>query len=152
MSCAGVLTQETGLDVFFCNEAFYLFLRYHEILFNRIKLARKCCREFNPGTSEETSEGTVHGGMAHHPVEWMTGTLTVDQESSEKRHSQFMSLVYTLIDGSIDIAQFEDQCRSLLSTNSYVLFTLDKLIRCLVKQLQTLVMDDPSKHVWELYK
>ena len=78
--------------------------------------------------------------------------MTLDQETTEKRHSQFMSLVYALIDGSIDIAQFEDQCRSLLSTNSYVLFTLDKLIRFVVKQLHALVQDDPSKHVWELYK
>lgn len=78
--------------------------------------------------------------------------MTLDQESTEKRHAQFMSLVYALIDGSIDIAQFEDQCRSLLSTNSYLLFTLDKLIRCVVKQLQALVIDEPSKQVWELYK
>jgi len=127
--------EPTGLNVFFCNEPYYLFLRYHEILFSRIKLARKCCREQNPSGADESNE-----------------TMVLDQESTERRHSQFMSMVYALIDGSIDIAQFEDQCRSLLSTNSYVLFTLDKLIRCVVKQLQTIVLDDPSKQVWELYK
>ena len=78
--------------------------------------------------------------------------MTLDQESSERRHSQFMSLVYALIDTSIDIAQFEDQCRSLLGTNSYVLFTLDKLIRFIIKQLQTLVGDSSSQELLELYK
>eukprot|EP00210_Caulerpa_lentillifera_P005549 g5308.t1 len=124
-----------GLDVFFCNEAFYLFLRYHQILYDRIKLARECCQEqvlLNDATD--------------------VTDVTVDHDTSEKRHGQFMSLVYALIDNSIDIAQFEDQCRSLLSTNSYVLFTLDRLIGRLMKQLQSLVFDEPSKQVWQLYK
>lgn len=41
--------------------------------------------------------------------------------------------------------------RTLLSTSSYVLFTLDKLIFRLVKQMQTLVTDDVSVKIWELY-
>lgn len=131
-------TGVRGLDVFFCNEAFYLFLRYHQILYDRIKLARECCKEqVQSNESVDVTDVT---------------DVTVDRDTSEKRHGQFMSLVYALIDNSIDIAQFEDQCRSLLSTNSYVLFTLDRLIGRLMKQLQTLVFDEPSKQVWQLYK
>jgi len=61
-------------------------------------------------------------------------------------------MVFQLLDGNIEMSQFEDRCRTLLSTNSYVLFTLDKLIFRLVKQMQTLVMDDISLKIWELHE
>lgn len=46
-----------------------------------------------------------------------------------------MSALYSLLDGSADNAKFEDDCRSIIGNQSYVLFTLDKLIYKLVKQV-----------------
>jgi paired amphipathic helix protein Sin3a len=47
-----------------------------------------------------------------------------------------MSALYSLLDGSADNAKFEDECRAIIGTQSYMLFTLDKLIFKLVKQVQ----------------
>jgi paired amphipathic helix protein Sin3a len=46
-----------------------------------------------------------------------------------------MSALYSLLDGSVDNAKFEDECRAIIGNQSYVLFTLDKLIYKLVKQV-----------------
>lgn len=46
-----------------------------------------------------------------------------------------MRALFSLLDGSSDNAKFEDDCRSLIGNQSYVLFTLDKLIYKLVKQV-----------------
>ena len=46
-----------------------------------------------------------------------------------------MRVLYDLLDGSADNVKFEDDCRSIIGTQSYVLFTLDKLIYKLVKQV-----------------
>ena len=46
-----------------------------------------------------------------------------------------MSALYSLLDGSADNAKFEDDCRSIIGNQSYVLFTLDKLMYKLVKQV-----------------
>lgn len=46
-----------------------------------------------------------------------------------------MSALYSLLDGSADNSKFEDDCREILGNQSYVLFTLDKLIYKLVKQV-----------------
>lgn len=46
-----------------------------------------------------------------------------------------MSGLYNLLDGSSDNARFEDDCRAIIGNQSYVLFTLDKLIYKLVKQV-----------------
>lgn len=46
-----------------------------------------------------------------------------------------MSALYNLLDGSADNAKFEDECRAIIGNQSYVLFTLDKLIYKFVKQV-----------------
>lgn len=50
--------------------------------------------------------------------------------------SRFMNALYNLLDGSADNAKFEDECRAIIGNQSYVLFTLDKLIYKLVRQVQ----------------
>lgn len=40
-----------------------------------------------------------------------------------------------MLDGSSDNAKFEDDCRAIIGNQAYVLFTLDKLIYKIVKQV-----------------
>ena len=47
-----------------------------------------------------------------------------------------MNALYGLVDGTSDNNKFEDDCRSTVGTQSYILFTLDKLIYKLVKQVR----------------
>jgi len=53
---------------------------------------------------------------------------------------RFMSALYNLLDGSADNTKFEDDCRAIIGTQSYVLFTLDKLIYKVVKQVCSCAM------------
>lgn len=46
-----------------------------------------------------------------------------------------MDALYNLLDGSVENAKFEDECRAILGNQSYVLFTLDKLIYKLIRQV-----------------
>lgn len=46
-----------------------------------------------------------------------------------------MSVLYKLLDGNLENAKFEDACRDIIGNHSYILFTLDKLIYKLVKQV-----------------
>lgn len=48
---------------------------------------------------------------------------------------RFMNALFSLLDGSSDNTKFEDDCRAIIGIQSYVLFTLDKLIYKLVKQV-----------------
>ena len=47
----------------------------------------------------------------------------------------FMSAVFSLLNGSVENQEFEDECRAIIGNQSYVLFTLDKLLYSLVKQV-----------------
>lgn len=46
-----------------------------------------------------------------------------------------MDALYNLLDGTSDNSKFEDDCRAIIGTQSYVLFTLDKLIYKLIKHV-----------------
>lgn len=46
-----------------------------------------------------------------------------------------MTSLYKLLDGVADNAKFEDDCRAIFGNQSYILFTLDKLIYKIVKQV-----------------
>lgn len=67
-------------------------------------------------------------------------------------YGRFMSALYNLLDGSADNAKFEDDCRAILGNQSYVLFTLDKLIYKLLKQLQTVAGDETDNKLLQLYE
>ncbi|KAK9113965.1 hypothetical protein Syun_020762 [Stephania yunnanensis] len=60
--------------------------------------------------------------------EWLMHMMLIETE-------WFMSALYNLLDGFDGNAKFEDDCRAIIGTKSYELFTLDKLIFKLVKQL-----------------
>ncbi|KAG4403131.1 hypothetical protein GLYMA_01G038250v4 [Glycine max] len=62
-----------------------------------------------------------------------------------------MNALYSLLDGSSDNTKFEDDCRAIIGIQSYVLFTLDKLIYKLVKQLQAVAADEMDNKLLQLY-
>jgi histone deacetylase complex regulatory component SIN3 len=68
---------------------------------------------------------------------------------------RFMSALYNLLDGSSDNTKFEDDCRAIIGTQSYVLFTLDKLmtdsLSTLWCQLQAIATDEMDNKLLQLY-
>jgi len=98
-----------------------------QILYERILSAKK-----NSGDSEK---------------KWRTSKDT----NPPDLYAKFMSALFSLLDGSSDNAKFEDDCRAIIGTQSYVLFTLDKLIYKVVKQLQAMVSDEMDNKLLQLY-
>ncbi|KAK9905961.1 hypothetical protein WJX75_009654 [Coccomyxa subellipsoidea] len=125
--------------IFYGSEPLYIFFRLHQLLYDRLRRAVRCAAcidqpgSFNPDLS---------AGMP----------LPELDEKGQKAHAQFMTYVFDLIDGTRDSSQYEDDVRALLGTNSYVLFTLDKLIYKLVKLFQTIMSDELGQKLLELYK
>jgi histone deacetylase complex regulatory component SIN3 len=49
-----------------------------------------------------------------------------------------MKLVLQFVDQKIEAADFEEKCRAMYSTSAYVIYTVDKLVQALVKQVASL--------------
>ncbi|KAI5057749.1 hypothetical protein GOP47_0027764 [Adiantum capillus-veneris] len=103
--------------VFYGNDTLYLLFRLHQTLYERVLSAK-----INGKAAEQSRKFTEDG--------------------ASDLFEKFMQILHSLLDGSADNAKFEDDCRAIIGTQSYVLFTLDKLIYKLVKQLQAAASDE----------
>ncbi|XP_072965914.1 paired amphipathic helix protein Sin3-like 4 [Typha angustifolia] len=113
--------------IFYGNDSFYVLFRLHQTLYERILSAKT-----NSSAAEK---------------KWRTSKET----SPSHLYAKFMSALYNLLDGSADNTKFEDDCRASIGTQSYLLFTLDKLIYKVVKQLQAIASDEMDNKLLQLY-
>ncbi|OAE28655.1 hypothetical protein AXG93_1335s1470 [Marchantia polymorpha subsp. ruderalis] len=105
-------------NVFYGNDNAYVIFRLHQTLYERI-----LCAKTNSIAAER---------------KWKS----IKDTASPNLYAKFQKVLLNLLDGSTDNAKFEDECRTIIGTQSYILFTLDKLIFKLVKQLQAAISDD----------
>ncbi|XP_057542953.1 paired amphipathic helix protein Sin3-like 3 isoform X1 [Amaranthus tricolor] len=113
--------------IFYGNDSFYVLFRLHQTLYERIQSAK-----INSSSADR---------------KWKFPHETVPSDL----YSRFMNALYSLVDGSSDNSKFEDDCRAIVGTQSYLLFTLDKLIYKLVKQLQILATEEVDNKLLLLY-
>jgi paired amphipathic helix protein Sin3a len=114
-------------QVFYGNDSFYVLFRLHRILYERILSAK---------VNSSSPEG-----------KWRTSNTKNPTDS----YARFMTALYNLLDGTSDNAKFEDDCRAIIGTQSYILFTLDKLIHKFIKHLQVVVADEMDNKLLQLY-
>eukprot|EP00252_Welwitschia_mirabilis_P014418 TRINITY_DN3168_c0_g1_i2.p1 TRINITY_DN3168_c0_g1~~TRINITY_DN3168_c0_g1_i2.p1 ORF type:complete len:1345 (-),score=339.72 TRINITY_DN3168_c0_g1_i2:26-4060(-) len=112
--------------VFYGNDAFYILFRLHQTLYERI-----LCAKTNAMLIEQNGKNSK-------------------DVSRSNLYTKFLSALYSLLDGSADNSKFEDECRAIIGTQSYMLFTLDKLIFKLVKQLQIIASDEVANKLLQL--
>lgn len=127
VSAVSFVEEVKDSRVFYGNDDFYVLFRLHQTLYERILSAK---------TNSMSAE-----------MKWKA-----KDASSPDPYSRFMNALYNLLDGSAENAKFEDECRAIIGNQSYVLFTLDKLIYKLVRQLQTVATDEVDNKLLQLYE
>ncbi|KHG02736.1 Paired amphipathic helix protein Sin3-like 2 [Gossypium arboreum] len=120
--------DQNSSRVFYANDDFYVLFRFHQILYERILSAK------TNSTGVELKRKNSK------------------ESCSSDLYARFMSALYSLLDGSSDNMKFEDECRAIIGNQSYVLFTLDKLIYKLVKQLQAVATDEMDNKLLQLFE
>ncbi|XP_010532951.1 PREDICTED: paired amphipathic helix protein Sin3-like 3 isoform X2 [Tarenaya hassleriana] len=113
--------------IFYGNDSFYVLFRLHQMLYERILSAK-----INSSSAERR---------------WRA----LNTANHADPYSSFMNALYNLLDGTSDNAKFEDDCRAIIGTHSYVLFTLDKLIYKLIKHLQVVATDEMDHKLLQLH-
>ncbi|KAL8249903.1 hypothetical protein R6Q59_006771 [Mikania micrantha] len=117
--------EENDAQVFYGNDAFYVFFRLHQTLYSRLKEAK------------ENSANNKWRGL--------------NDTAPNGSYARFLVLLYTFLGGDADNAKYEDECRAVLGIWSFPLFTLDKLIYKLSNQLLAIAMDEVDNKLLSLY-
>ncbi|CAF2133669.1 paired amphipathic helix protein Sin3-like 5 [Brassica napus] len=111
--------------VFYGNDSFYVLFRLHQMLYERIQSAK-----------------------IHSERKWKAPD---PDNTSPDSYTRFLDALYNLLDGSSDNTKFEDECRAIIGAQSYVLFTLDKLVQKFVKHLHVVAADETDTKLLQLY-
>ncbi|KAL3654153.1 hypothetical protein CASFOL_003834 [Castilleja foliolosa] len=119
--------KKENSQIFYGNDSFYLLFRLHQMLYERMLSAK------------------LHSSSSEN--RWRVSNDANETDS----YARFKEALRNLLNGSSDNAKFEDECRAIIGAQSYVLFTLDKLIHKLVKQLQTIASDEMDSKLLHLY-
>ncbi|KZT30943.1 hypothetical protein NEOLEDRAFT_49300 [Neolentinus lepideus HHB14362 ss-1] len=141
---------------FFANERFYTLLRLIQTMYLRLNI----CKEQGAKHAAQN-----HGALLPNPVavdlgledpngpasvlERAISTLS-DGPGSNVLWKYLRGALVKLWDNDMDTSTFEEQCRWFFGHQSYYIFTLDKLIIALIKQVHTIFTDSKSQELWLL--
>ncbi|OAC99893.1 hypothetical protein MUCCIDRAFT_41718, partial [Mucor lusitanicus CBS 277.49] len=149
---------------FFCNTTFYCFFRLYEMLYERLsklhtldeemkkhpnmgKRVNKVARDL--GLYSSRFDGKLDKELSQQNVDSL-GLLDVDV--SKGYYNAILEMIDRFFDGDIDQQVFEEHTRYIFTTDAYLIFTIDKLVHSMVKQIQAITVDPKSVELIRLFR
>ncbi|KAG1789779.1 uncharacterized protein HD556DRAFT_1243377 [Suillus plorans] len=132
------LRKASRKNVFFGNTVFYVLLRLLEVLYSRLLFFKKLSARIAIEAPKSASKAKSLDDRAAHADHFYDLML----ESCER-----------LFDNEIEQYVFEEQMRYMFGVkDAYRIFTIDKVIGSLIKQVQIVLADSRSQELFELLK
>lgn len=171
-SCSEKADKRHDYNVLYGDEAIYNMLRLYHLLYERILNAwilsndqiyeKKRRDKLSLGASLKNAElmraesivkpRITKVGIGH-DLGANGFTLCPKGETAKEIFSEFLAIALPFVRGKMECAKFEERCRVLLGTKCYSLFTLDKVMHRLVKQIGAVFCaDGSSRELVSLYK
>lgn len=153
-------TVRVGVSSYVGSPTDYLFFRLLQLLCERLSIAKNLCRsgqgfgrrrvahvvDREQAASSSASSGDATGQQA---MDGATGAQGVPEEDP---YQQFLTVLYAVIDSSMDPSRFEEECRRLAGTHAFQLYTLDRVAKQCVQHLTGSLHDGASAKVRQLYE
>ncbi|PFH48078.1 hypothetical protein AMATHDRAFT_150621 [Amanita thiersii Skay4041] len=144
-------TSQTGFNVhtrrytrrnnFFTNTTFYVLLRQLEILYSRLRFFKILSAK-----KAKHSDNVANGMLT-------TDTKSIQNPDAEQLYELLLETCERLFDNEIEQNAFEDQMRRIFGIHdTYKVFTIDKLIGAIIKQVQTIFSDSKSQELLDILK
>ncbi|XP_071446323.1 paired amphipathic helix protein Sin3a isoform X2 [Hetaerina americana] len=134
---------EECYTLFMANNNWYLFMRLHQILCERLTKMYERAVALAAEEARERQERKESTAVA----------LRLKPKSEievEDYYPAFLDMVKNVLDGNMDASAYEDTLREMFGIHAYVAFTLDKVVTYAVRQLQHLVSDESCQNCVEL--
>ncbi|KAG4067430.1 hypothetical protein HA402_009667 [Bradysia odoriphaga] len=136
--------SEEAYTLFLANNNWYLFLRLHAILCDRL---RTMYDRANALAAEEAKYRSNRRDST-------ATSLRLKPKSDiqvEDYYPTFLDMLKNVLDGNIDINSYEDSLREMFGIHAYVAFTLDRVVTNSVRQLQHCVTERGAIECVELF-
>jgi paired amphipathic helix protein Sin3a len=134
--------SDKRIQMLYGNSTLFLFIRYYTLLYERLLHAKELA--ITESKRVNNVNGTANIVKEHE---------TVFNKSPDKKHAQkhqpvknaykeFVKLVSQFMDGNVDVNKFEDEARYLLGFQAYNVFTIDRILNNMQKQLYNIFRDE----------
>ncbi|KAJ3923794.1 histone deacetylase complex, SIN3 component [Lentinula edodes] len=134
-----VPTTSRKRGVFFTNTTFYVLLRLLGVLYTRLYLFKSISAQLHEEVRQSSSG-------SYSPRERLDPTAA-------QSYDILLQNCERLFDNEIEQSAFEDQMRSMFGVkDAYKIFTIDKLIGAIIKQVQLVFADPKSQDLLEILK
>jgi paired amphipathic helix protein Sin3a len=140
--------------LFLANSHWYVFLRLHHILCERLTKIGDRAAILLQEEKEEVAKSRSRSNGRHKENDSVAVALRLKPKAEveiDQYYSHFLSMVKNLLDGNIEALQFEDSLREMFGIHAYSAFTLDKVIANAVRQLGHLVTDQTCLQCTEIF-
>eukprot|EP00960_Hanusia_phi_P059805 764295-Hanusia_phi.AAC.4 len=136
----------SGVHVFYGNLSCYVFFRLYQKLYERLLKAKNLANEMSKREEEVDINRDQDSNSAGQTTEAEAPIAEKeDSKSADAIYKKFMNMLIQLVEESIDTSKFEDDCRMLLGTNSYELYTLEKVVEKLLGQVQSITSESSTQ-------
>ncbi|KAK2461043.1 hypothetical protein APHAL10511_006984 [Amanita phalloides] len=129
---------------FFTNTTFYVLLRQLELLYSRLRLFKNLSVK---KAGELASDGVATASKE------IINTSLANSTSPSRFYELLLETCERLFDNEIDQPIFEDQMRHIFGIrDAYKIFTMDKAIGAIIKQVQTVFTDPKNQELLDILK
>ncbi|TFK41677.1 histone deacetylase complex, SIN3 component [Crucibulum laeve] len=140
-------------NIFFTNTIFYTLMRLIELLYSRLSHFKTIAAKLASADpkSRRPNNGIIAGLSAQAQAEL---NLAGDRAAhAEHYYDLMLESCERLFDNEIEQTAFEDQMRYMFGTkDAYKVFTIDKVIGSVIKQVQSILADGRSQDLLEILK
>lgn len=128
------LLQDEEYTLFMANNNWYIFLRLHAILCERLAkiYERTIALAKEEAEMRKTRKESTAVALRLKPK---------PQIEVENYYTAFLEIVKNLLDGNMEPNAYEDTLREMFGIHAYIAFTLDKVVQYAVRQLQHCVTE-----------
>ncbi|KAJ8963093.1 hypothetical protein NQ318_018557 [Aromia moschata] len=135
---------EEAYTLFMANNNWYIFLRLHAILCERLAkiYERACALAAEEAKSRSSRKESTAVALRLKPK---------PQIEIEDYYPAFLDMVKNLLDNNMEANTYEDTLREMFGIHAYIAFTLDKVISNAVRQLQHCVTERTAIACSELF-
>ncbi|XP_018026656.1 paired amphipathic helix protein Sin3a isoform X2 [Hyalella azteca] len=130
--------------LFLCNNNWYLFLRLHQLLCQRLYAIYLQAIQLAMQESKENTSRSQNTAL-------MLRLKPKCEIPLKACYPAVLEMVRNLLDGHLDYNTYEDSLREIFTIHAYHAFTLDKVVSGAVRQLQHLVCDEAPAQCTSVY-
>ncbi|KAI8353986.1 hypothetical protein BD560DRAFT_408082 [Blakeslea trispora] len=131
---------------FFCNSNYYCLVRLYQVLFERLYRFKS----LSDRIKDNPLLGKKHNKIAKELD--LISTRFDDIDLSKGYYEAAIELMDRFFKGDCDQNTFEENLRYLFGIDAYIMFTIDKLLQALIKQIQIVSMDKKSIQLLKFYQ